>query len=39
MVQKAMDASKALLELFQFSKMNDAREKFDYAEQLKSADK
>ena len=39
MVQKAMDASNALLELFQFSKMNDPREKFDYAEQLKSADK
>ena len=34
-----MDASQALLELFQFSKMNDPREKFDYAEQLKEAGK
>ena len=39
MVQKAMDASSALIELFQFSKMNDVREKFDYADQLKQADK
>ena len=39
MVQKAMDASTALLELFQFTKMNDVTEKFDYADQLKEADK
>ena len=39
MVQKAMDASSALIELFKYSKMNDVREKFDYAEQLKEADK
>ncbi len=39
MVQKSMDASSALLELFQFTKMNDAREKFDYADQLKEAEK
>ena len=39
MVQKAMDASSALIEMFQFSKMNDVREKFDYADQLKQADK
>jgi succinyl-CoA synthetase alpha subunit len=39
MVQKAMDTSTALLELFQFTKMNDVTEKFDYADQLKEADK
>ena len=39
MVQKAMDVSSALIELFQFSKMNDVSEKFDYADQLKQADK
>ena len=39
MVQKAMDASSALIELFKYSKMNDVREKFDYADQLKEADK
>ena len=39
MVQKAMDASSALIELFKYSKMNDVREKFDYANQLKEADK
>jgi hypothetical protein len=38
-VQKAMDASAALTEMFQFTKMNDVREKFDYAAQLKEADK
>jgi hypothetical protein len=38
-VQKAMDASSALIELFKYSKMNDVREKFDYADQLKEADK
>ncbi len=38
MVQKSMRVSQALLELFQFSAMNDPRAKFDYAEQLKNAD-
>ena len=36
-VQPAMDAARALLELFQFSKLNDATGDFDYAEQLKAA--
>ncbi|PIP71596.1 MAG: CoA-binding protein, partial [Nitrospinae bacterium CG22_combo_CG10-13_8_21_14_all_47_10] len=39
MVQKAMDASHALLELFQYTKMNDVGEKFDYADLLKEAGK
>jgi len=39
MVQKAMDASNALLELFQFSKLGGPKEKFDYAAQLKEAEK
>ena len=39
MVQKAMDASSALLELFQHTKLNDPKETFDYAAQLKEADK
>ena len=39
MVQKAMDASNALLELFQFTKLGGPKEAFDYADQLKEADK
>ena len=36
MVQKAMDASSALLELFQFTKLGGPKEAFDYADQLKA---
>ena len=39
MVQKAMDASSALLELFQFTKLGGPKETFDYSVQLKEADK
>ncbi len=36
-VQPAMDAAKALLELFQFTKLIDMASNFEYAEQLKAA--
>ena len=39
MVQKAMDASNALLDLFQFTKLGGPKENFDYAAQLKEAEK
>jgi hypothetical protein len=35
---KAMDATRALLELFQFTKLTDPTQDFDYSEQLKAAE-
>jgi succinyl-CoA synthetase alpha subunit len=35
---KAMDAARALLEIFQYTKLTDPTEDFDYSEQLKAAE-